>query len=197
MTKPIKRDEAKSTQTMYCYSRYAPSFYRTVCKVDGTVHQQGEQFLTNIGLWNLAWIANPVVFDSCETPAAPVQNDFTWQPESIREVQGLGLTCVDGRLLRDLAGENKARDLMKLVLAAKVIRPACTNTFWNKWLVFAKSRVKASADVPCGIEMLAKYVRPTQADALNRPVVFAIRLPNESIDVKLLAKALSPAATIH
>lgn len=197
MTKSIKLDEAKPTRAMYCYSRYAPSFYRIVCKEDGTIHQHGEQFLTNIGLWNLAWIANPTVFDSCENPAAPVQYQYTWLPESVREVQGLGLTCVDGRLLRDLAGENKARDLIKLVLAAKVIRPACTNTFWKKWLAFAKSRVKASADVPCGIEMLAKYVHPTQEDASNQSPVFAIRLPNEPIDMKLLAQALRPAATIH
>jgi hypothetical protein len=197
MKMPTKPDDSKPAQTMYCYSRYAPSFYRAVCKVDGTVHQHGEKFLTSIGLWNLAWIANPAVFDSCENPAAPVQYHFTWLPDSVREVQGLGLTCVDGRLLRDLAGENKARELIKLILAAKVIRPACTNTFWKKWLAFAKSRVKASADVPCGTEMLAKYVHPTLEDALNQPVVFAIRLPNEPIDMKLLAKALSPAATIH
>jgi hypothetical protein len=182
---------------MYCYSRYAPSFYRTVSKVDGTVHQHSEQFLTNIGLWNLAWIANPNVFDSCESPVAPVEYHFTWEPESVREVQGLGLTCVDGRLLRDLAAENKARGLIKIILAAKVIRPACTNTFWKKWLAFAKNRVKASADIPCGLEMLSKYVHPTRDDVSNQTPVFAIKLPNESIDIKLLVNALRPSATIH
>ncbi len=196
MTNTKKRQPAEAM--FFCYSKYPPNYYHQSYSPRGPIFQMGEMFLSHIGLWNLAWTANPSMFNDCENELLPPDMRPIWMGEGIQEVLRLGLTHVDGHLLRDLAAGNKAKKLIKIILAAKVVKPVCSDDFWKRWLAFAKGRVMASADMPCGLEILRKF---EQIDAIpegeNARPVFAVRLPDGQVDLSMLAKSLRQGSTVH
>jgi hypothetical protein len=166
---------------LYHYSKYPPSYYYSQIKPGGVRIPICSVLVSNVGLWNLAWISFGSPFDKHEDASIPREMKPIVFSDGHQYATNIGKTKVDNKALHTLASTLPAAQLIQAIEQANSVIPSVDAKEWARWLGYAKKRAKQSHDVKCDATAFASAEELTQAG--RDDIALHSRLPEPPLPV--------------
>ena len=149
ITRPFGLPYIHGETILYHYSKFPPSYYYSQLKPDGARIPICVVLVSNVGLWNLAWISFSSPFDKHEDDSVSKEMKPIVFSDGHQYATNIGKTTVDNKTLHSLASTLPAARLIQAIEQANKVVPSVDAKEWKRWLTYAKYRAKKSHDVKC------------------------------------------------